>query len=182
MNRRKLIIRTVVLTAAAVTGGLLGWRNLEAGRALEESRKPSELPPHVTLDVVSEGPSDDHERHEARLLLSNPTNGPIYYYGPYGRPDYTLERWDDEVESDHGLWLKQGLQTIRCGPGIGEQTLPAGGSLNLTISVRPESLPFRVAVAFSLQPSPRRYEMRHVWTKRIGADVLRSASREAARK
>lgn len=166
MNRRKLIIRTIVLTAAAVTGGVLGYRNLDAARALEESRKPSALPPHVTLDVVSER-FEPYGGYEVTLRLSNPKASPIYYEGwpaPFLQPNYHVESWDGTRWEEH--------PSGGCGNGLTSLMVPAGGFVEFTTSHSPRLLPVRVRLSYHKAPGGLTSEpWQKVLTERLGAQV-----------
>lgn len=176
MNRRKLIIRTVVLTTAAVTGGVLGYRNLEAGRALEESRKPSALPPHVTLDVVSER-FDQYGGYEVMLRLSNPTASAIDFMGwsgPPSTPLYTVESWN-------GTRWEESM-SFSCGTGATDIVVPAGGSATFATSHNPRHLPVRVGLHYRKLPGFATSDsLQRVQTERIGAQVREVAELDGPR-
>lgn len=180
-------IRLAILCGTALLLAGMSAASIQL-RAKLRPHEPCPLPPYVSLEILSER-YVDHRTYEARVRLSNPTNGPIYYEGFDNlAPVPNIQHWSDrnsynfvfDDEYPDRKWSS--YPQIGCGFGRGERTLPAGGSVEFIVSEHPRSLPVRAGVGYTLQPGRRQHELRHVWTDRIGPLDDETSTLDAARK
>lgn len=180
-------IRLAILCGTALLLAGMSVASIQL-RATPRPHEPCPLPPHVSLEILSER-YVDHRTYEARVRLSNPTNGPIHYVGFDNlAPVPNTQHWGHEYshnfcfddEYPDRKWFS--YPRISCGFGRWERTLSAGGSVEFTVSTDPRSLPVRSGVAYTLQPGRRQHELRHVWTDRIGPLDDENSTLDAARK